>query len=73
MVVTRVGGLPEIVADGKVGFVCEPTVEGVYEAITKLYKDNALHHFAENFPAERKRFSWATMCDKIVEVSGKSK
>jgi glycosyltransferase involved in cell wall biosynthesis len=73
MVVTRVGGLPEIVADGKVGFVCEPTVEGVYEAITKLYKDNALQHFAEHFPAERKRFSWATMCDKLVEVLGKSK
>ena len=73
MVVTRVGGLPEIVADGKVGFVCEPTVEGVYEAITKLYKDDALQHFAEYFPAERKRFSWATMCDKLVEVLGKSK
>ena len=73
MVVTRVGGLPEIVADGKVGFVCEPTVDGVLEAITKLYADNALQHFAEHFPEERKRFSWATMCDKLVEVWGKSK
>ena len=73
MVVTRVGGLPEIVADGKVGFVCEPTVGGVYEAITKLYKDDALQRFAEHFPEERKRFSWATMCDKLVEVLGKSK
>ena len=71
MIVTRVGGLPEIVPDGKVGFVCEPTAESIREAIERLYKDNALAHFAENFPAERKRFSWATMCDKIVEVYNK--
>ena len=68
MVVTRVGGLPEIVADGKVGFVCEPSVDGVYDAISKLYEDDALQRFAEHFPEERKRFSWETMCDKLVEV-----
>ena len=68
MIVTRVGGLPEIVADGKVGFVCEPTAESIADAIERLYKDDALAHFAENFPTERKRFSWATMCDKLIEV-----
>ena len=73
MVVTRVGGLPEIVADGKVGFVCEPTIEGVHEAIVKLYEGDTLQRFAEHFPEERKRFSWETMCDKLVEVLGKSK
>ncbi len=73
MIVTRVGGLPEIVPDGRVGFVCEPTAESIREAIERLYKDNALAHFAENFPAERKRFSWATMCDKLVEVYNQTK
>ncbi|MBR2326440.1 MAG: glycosyltransferase family 4 protein [Alistipes sp.] len=73
MIVTRVGGLPEIVPDGRVGFVCEPTAESIREAIERLYKDNALAHFADNFPAERKRFSWATMCDKLVEVYNQTK
>ena len=73
MVVTRVGGLPEIVPDGKVGFVCEPMAGSIREAIERLYKNNTLARFAENFPAERKRFSWATMCDKLVEVMKKSK
>ena len=73
MVVTRVGGLPEIVADGVVGFVCEPTAEGVHKAIVQLYEGDALQRFAENFPAERKRFSWATMCDKLVEVYNQTK
>ncbi len=67
MVVTNVGGLPEIVADGKVGIVCEPTVQSIAEAISEL-DDKHLAIFAKNFPEERKRFSWAAMCDKIVEV-----
>ena len=73
MVVTRVGGLPEIVPDGKVGFVCEPTVEGVHKAIVQLYEEGTLQHFADNFPEERKRFSWETMCDKLLEVYNQTK
>lgn len=72
MIVTNVGGLPEIVPDGRVGFVCEPTVRSVADAIDRLYKDDALAHFAANFPAERKRFSWSAMCDKIIEVYHKT-
>jgi glycosyltransferase involved in cell wall biosynthesis len=68
MVVTRVGGLPEIVTDGKVGIVCEPTVDGIADAIERLYSGDVLAHFAENFPEERKRFSWSAMCDRLEEV-----
>ena len=68
MVVTNVGGLPEIVPDGRVGFVCEPTVESIAEAVVRLYQDGALDHFAANFPEERKRFSWEEMCRKLLEV-----
>ena len=70
MVVTRVGGLPEIVPDGKVGFVCEPTVEGIAGSIERLYLNGALERFAENFPIERKRFSWEEMCARLLEVFG---
>ena len=73
MIVTRVGGLPEIVSDGRVGYVCEPNVEGIADAIVRLYRDDSLNKFAENFPAERKRFSWATMCDKLIEVYNQTK
>lgn len=73
MIVTNVGGLPEIVPDGRVGFVCEPTVRSVADAIDRLYKDDALAHFAANFPAERRRFSWPAMCNKIVEVFHQTK
>lgn len=73
MVVTDVGGLPEIVPDNKVGFVVPPTVDGVVDAINQLYEADNLDRFRRNMVHERKRFSWATMCDKIVEVYNKTK
>ena len=68
MIVTRVGGLPEIVPNGRVGLVCEPTAESITSAIEQLYSGNTLDLFADNFPEERKRFSWEEMCTKLLEV-----
>lgn len=68
MVVTRVGGLPEIVPDGRVGYVCEPSAEGVAEAIVRMYEGDTLERFRENSVQERRRFSWEEMCNRITEL-----
>ena len=68
MIVTRVGGLPEIVPDGRVGILCEPDAESIKEALERLYDGATLQRFKENFSEERKRFSWEAMCDKMEEV-----
>ena len=68
MIVTRVGGLPEIVPDGRVGLVCEADAESIKEALQALYDGDRLQIFKENFAQERKRFSWAAMCDRLEEV-----
>jgi glycosyltransferase involved in cell wall biosynthesis len=68
MIVTRVGGLPEIVPDGKVGIVCEPTAEAIKESLQRIYEGDTLSHLKDGFKEERKRFSWAAMCDKLLEV-----
>ena len=73
MVVTNVGGLPEIVPDGRVGVVCEPSVDGILEGLHRLYADKELERMKANFAEERKRFSWATMCDKLIEVYNQTK
>lgn len=73
MLVTNVGGLPEIVPDGRVGLVCEPTVEGIIEGLKRVYSENVLPGLIANFPEERKRFSWAAMCDKLLEVYEQTK
>lgn len=70
MVVTKVGGLAEIVPDGRVGYVCEPTPEGVAGAIERMYEGDTLQRFRENCVEERRRFSWKEMCSRITELYG---
>ena len=55
MVVTDVGGLSEIVPDGRVGYVCEPTVQGVADAIARMYDGDTIERFRLNCIEERKR------------------
>ncbi|MBR5334416.1 MAG: glycosyltransferase family 4 protein [Alistipes sp.] len=71
MLVTDVGGLPEIVPDGRVGVVCQPTVDGILDGVKRLYGEGELQRMKANFIEEKKRFSWATMCDKLLEVYNK--
>ena len=70
MVVTKVGGLAEIVPDGRVGYVCEPTPEGVAGAIERMYEGDTLQRFRENCVEERRRFSWEEMCSRVTELYG---
>lgn len=68
IIVTDVGGLKEIVPDGVVGYVVESSVDGVLNGLERIYEAGRLEEFTHNMEHERKRFSWATMCDKIEEV-----
>lgn len=68
VIVTDVGGLKEIVPDGRVGYVCAPSAEGVHEALEKMYSGDNIARFAEAMQEERKRFTWRAMCDKIEEL-----
>ena len=68
MVVTDVGGLSEIVPDGRVGYVCEPTGQGVADAIARMYDGDTIERFRLNCIEERKRFSWEEMCTRIAEL-----
>ena len=70
MVVTDVGGLSEIVPDGRVGYVCEPTVQGVADAIARMYDGDTIERFRLNCIEERKRFSWEEMCSRVTELYG---
>ena len=68
IIVTDVGGLKEIVPDGVVGYVVDSSVEGVVDGLNRIYEQGRLEEFTHNMEHERKRFSWAAMCDKIEKV-----
>jgi len=68
MVVTNVGGLHEVVPDGKVGFVTEPNTTSLAAAILKFYQPNSLPHLQENIQAEKTKYSWDTFVKKLMGV-----
>lgn len=68
IIVTDVGGLAEIVPDNRVGLVCAPEAASVAAAVERLYEGDNLQRFTRNMAVERQRFSWQTMCDRLVEA-----
>jgi glycosyltransferase involved in cell wall biosynthesis len=65
MVVTRVGGLPEIVRDGVTGYVCEPDAESIAAGVEKFYTADNSEQLRANFAEEKKRFSWEASADAL--------
>ena len=67
MIVTNVGGLPEIVEHGKQGYVCEVNSNAIVEAILELYSSEGNVQSLSNGVALRKeRFSWKTFVTEML-------
>lgn len=73
MVVTRVGGLPEIVPDGRVGYVVDVAPSAIAEAIARFYDENKAEVFRANIEAEKERFSWSALTDTFTRLCGEIK
>lgn len=58
MIVTDVGGLPEIVPDNVVGFVTPVDRQLIADAIIRFYAENKEESFSDNLKAEKKKYSW---------------
>ncbi|MFW5706188.1 MAG: glycosyltransferase [Bacteroidota bacterium] len=69
MVTTDVGGLAEIVPDGKVGFVVNPVVEEIAGAILRFFNENHEQEFVVNIRQEKKKYSWERMIETIDLLS----
>lgn len=68
MIVTNVGGLPEIVPDGKVGLVVEPDENAVANAILRFYNEGLEEEMVKNIELEKQKYSWAEMVRKIKSL-----
>lgn len=65
MLVTNVGGLPEIVPDGKVGYVVEPVPSAIADALVNFYSEEKELCFVEGLKIEKQKYSWSKMVDAI--------
>lgn len=70
MVVTNVGGLAEIVPDGKVGYVVNVAPSAIAAAIGKFYDENRAEEFRANIAVEKERFSWSALTDTFMRLHG---
>ncbi len=67
MIVTNVGGLPEIVQDGKQGYVCEVNEKSVLNAILQLYKSEGnIQSLSEGVAKRKAEFSWESFVKELL-------
>ena len=68
MLVTNVGGLPDLVPDKKVGIIAEPNPQSIAQKIEELYTFGE-QHFLPYLQEEKKNYSWKILTNKIVELA----
>ena len=68
MLVTNVGGLPNLVPNGKVGLVAEPDAASIAEKIVELYQLGE-EHFLPHLRSEKHKYSWKVLVDTILHLA----
>jgi len=68
MLVTDVGGLKEIIADGKCGYVSKPDPESIADSIVDFYDNNRKYRFIQGVKEEKQKFAWDKMTSAILDV-----
>lgn len=67
MIVTRVGGLPDMVIDGKTGLIAEPEVGSIAEHIAEAF-DNGPDHYKPALKEFKKNFSWSRFSNALLSL-----
>ena len=68
MLVTNVGGLPDLVPNNKVGLVAEPNAADIASKIIE-YFEKGEDHFIPQLIEEKKKFNWSNMTRTIQELA----
>jgi D-inositol-3-phosphate glycosyltransferase len=68
MLTTNVGGLSEMVPNGMVGYVVEPEINEISEALLRFFNENKEKEFSANAAIEKKRFSWEILLNRIDSI-----
>jgi len=68
MLVTDVGGLKEIIADGKCGYVVKPDPQSIADSIVDFYDNNRKYRFIDGVKEEKQKFTWDKMTSAIFDV-----
>ena len=69
MLVTRVGGLAEIVPDGRVGYVVEPEPRAIAAALQAFATRQP--DFSSGLAAEKEKYSWSVFTQRLISLMNK--
>ncbi len=70
LISTKVGGLAEIVEEGKTGFLCDPDPKSIADGIQRYFENTNEDLMAEAIERQAESMSWAHFTRRIVEISG---
>ncbi len=74
VIATDVGGLGEVVIDGKTGFVVEPrSSKSIADAVIEYYDKDLEKGFSANVAEEKKKYSWEEFITNIMKLVDASK
>ncbi|MBP7239567.1 MAG: glycosyltransferase [Saprospiraceae bacterium] len=68
MIVTNVGGLPDLVPHEKVGLVVEPTPASIADGILRFFEMGE-DFFIPHLRLEKQKYSWSAMVEKIYSLA----
>lgn len=68
MLVTNVGGLPDLVPDKKVGLIAEPNAQAIADKIVELYTLGEAY-FLPHLLEEKKKYSWSILSQTILQLA----
>lgn len=68
MLVTNVGGLPDLVPHQKVGWIVEPNALAIANGIESLYQ-LGVAHFLPHLRHEKKKYSWEVLANTIRQLA----
>lgn len=72
IIVSNVGGLPEIVDEGQTGYCVDPTAAAFAKAIRLFYEKDNISEMSSNISKYKSRFSWDNMVKTIEELANVS-
>ena len=68
ILVTNVGGLAEIVADKRVGYITEKNPQAIADALCDFYDNHREIEFSRNVDLDKEKFSWTSFIDGLFKL-----
>lgn len=61
MVVTEVGGLPEMIPHQRIGLVVPPHIDSIQKAMDSYFSEELEEQFRNNFKEEKQKYAWSEL------------